>query len=188
MYRKTLLLFVLAGLLATIALGASALFTSQATVTGNTFTTGSVIISTSPTSIEFYSPSRTTPVFIRDIKYYISGNSLMRQETDSTNTNGPPWTFAAVGPVQKLFGSIQNPTAVFQYCITEPTSATADMRVDTSTTASSDKNLITWLCTAATTADTVKTVVIRVQISAPSATGVTYTYGSVATLRFNAAT
>jgi spore coat-associated protein N len=50
MNRKTLVLFVLAGRLATIALGASALFTSQATVTGNTFTTGSVIISTSPTA------------------------------------------------------------------------------------------------------------------------------------------
>jgi prepilin-type N-terminal cleavage/methylation domain-containing protein len=143
---------------------------------GNTTTP---IISTSPTSIEFYSPSRTTPVFIRDIKYYISGNSLMRQETDSTNTNGPPWTMGTAGPVQKLFGSISNASQIFQYCST----TTRDMAV--SPTNPTTPDLITWNCTAAKNVGDVKSVVVKVQVSTGNANSDLFTYGSVATLRWN---
>lgn len=50
MFRKALALLLVAGLLAGFASAGSALFTSQATVAANTFTTGTVVITTSPTS------------------------------------------------------------------------------------------------------------------------------------------
>ena len=50
MVRKSLVLLAVVGILATFGLAGSALFTASATVGNNTFTTGSVIISTSPTS------------------------------------------------------------------------------------------------------------------------------------------
>lgn len=50
MFRKTLVLLVLVGVLATLAIGASALFTSSATVNSNTFSTGTLNLTTSPTS------------------------------------------------------------------------------------------------------------------------------------------
>ena len=50
MFRKSLMLLALAGLIATMGLAASALFTSQATVTDNSFTTGKLVLTASPTS------------------------------------------------------------------------------------------------------------------------------------------
>ena len=50
MFRKVLVLVVIAGLLAAFASGGSALFTSSATVAANTFTAGTVVISTNPAS------------------------------------------------------------------------------------------------------------------------------------------
>jgi predicted ribosomally synthesized peptide with SipW-like signal peptide len=50
MFRKSLMLLALAGLVATMGLAASALFTSQATVTDNSFTTGTLVLTASPTS------------------------------------------------------------------------------------------------------------------------------------------
>jgi spore coat-associated protein N len=50
MFRKSLVLLALVGILATFGLAGSALFTSTATVGSNSFTTGSVLISTNPTS------------------------------------------------------------------------------------------------------------------------------------------
>jgi camelysin-like metallo-endopeptidase len=50
MFRNALKLFVLAGLLAGFANAGSALFTSSATVDANTFTTGTVILSTNPST------------------------------------------------------------------------------------------------------------------------------------------
>jgi hypothetical protein len=48
MFRKILVFVVIAGVLAAFASGGSALFTSTATLGANTFTTGSVTISTNP--------------------------------------------------------------------------------------------------------------------------------------------
>lgn len=50
MLRTTLVLLLAAGLLAGLASVGSALFTSTATVDSNTFTTGTVILNTNPTS------------------------------------------------------------------------------------------------------------------------------------------
>lgn len=50
MIRKALVLIVVTGLMGGLAASASALFTSQATINANTFSTGTVVISTSPTS------------------------------------------------------------------------------------------------------------------------------------------
>jgi predicted ribosomally synthesized peptide with SipW-like signal peptide len=50
MFRKSLSLLVVAGLLATFGLLASAYFTSTATVGNNTFTTGTLNLTASPTS------------------------------------------------------------------------------------------------------------------------------------------
>lgn len=50
MLRTTLVLLLAAGLLAELASVGSALFTSTATVDSNTFTTGTVILNTNPTS------------------------------------------------------------------------------------------------------------------------------------------
>jgi spore coat-associated protein N len=48
--KKTLFILLLIGLLAGLASGAFALFTSSASVPANTFTTGTVVLSTSPSS------------------------------------------------------------------------------------------------------------------------------------------
>ena len=48
MFRKIFVLSIVAGLLAAFASGGSALFTSTSTVTANTFTAGTVAISTNP--------------------------------------------------------------------------------------------------------------------------------------------
>jgi spore coat-associated protein N len=50
MFRKTLVLLAVVGILATFGLAGSALFTSTTTVGNNSFTTGSVLISTDPVS------------------------------------------------------------------------------------------------------------------------------------------
>ena len=50
MFRKSLTLLVVAGLLASFSLLASALFTASATVTNNTFTTGTLNLTASPTT------------------------------------------------------------------------------------------------------------------------------------------
>ncbi len=50
MFRRTLVLMLIAGLLAGFASVGSALFTSTASIAANTFTTGTVTISTNPTS------------------------------------------------------------------------------------------------------------------------------------------
>ena len=50
MFRKSLALFVVTGLLATLGLLASAFFTSTVTVSNNTFTTGTLNLTASPTT------------------------------------------------------------------------------------------------------------------------------------------
>ncbi|MBI3537563.1 MAG: hypothetical protein HY070_08415 [Chloroflexi bacterium] len=50
MYKKTLALLLVTGIMAAFVSAGSALFTSTATIAANTFTTGTVTISTSPSS------------------------------------------------------------------------------------------------------------------------------------------
>lgn len=138
----------------------------------------------SATSITFYSPDRMQPFHLRNITYAVSGNTLTRQVTISTNTNGPPWTWpATAGPVETVFTGIANPSSVFKFCTQTP----RDMAVDPSIPSSPD--LITWKCSAAATASDVRTVIVKVQITPNTTTttaGVMYSYEAVATLRWNA--
>ena len=144
------------------------------------------IISYGANSISFYSPDRLQPMHMRRVTYSVVGTSsdwfLRRQVTKSTNTNGPPWTGIAAdtGPVSTLFDSVKNPTSIFKYCTQVP----RDMALDTINNPTSPE-LITWACTAPTTAANVKTVVVKVGVASnPSST--TYYYGAVATVRWNA--
>jgi len=161
--------------------------------------------------ITFYSPDHQTPSHMRKIRYWVDGTTLKRQVITSTNTDcptgicptntpGPAWIRngtdlagitlpTATDPVEKLFGSIQNPTAVFRYCIQSP----PDMTVDPSNSTSAE--LITWKCTdprdtANTTCPTqptkcIKSIIVRTVI-APLKNSTQYNYGTVATLRWNA--
>jgi hypothetical protein len=105
---------------------------------------------------------------------------MERQETVSTNTGGPPWTFPATPRVtETLFDSIVNPTAVFRYCTQTP----RDLAVQTGTPT---PDLITWTCTGATAAANVKTILVTVAIVTGMRPGTQYRLGSVATIRMNA--
>jgi prepilin-type N-terminal cleavage/methylation domain-containing protein len=155
-------------------------------------TTSPIDNSFGATYITFYSPDRQTPPHMRKIRYWLDGTTLKRQEILSTNTDGPPWTRNGTDltnitlptvsdPVQILFGSIRNPLAapVFKYCIQSP----PDMTIDPSNATSPE--LITWSCTAATSAALVKTVIVRTVVSTLTSS-VQYNYGAVATIRWNA--
>jgi spore coat-associated protein N len=97
MFRKVFVLTIVAGLLAAFASGGSALFTSSASVDANTFTAGTVIISTNPTAslVSFGNMAPgdqvTAPIVVRndgtlDLRYAITstatnadGKSMMSQ-------------------------------------------------------------------------------------------------------------
>jgi spore coat-associated protein N len=86
--RKALVLFLVAGLLAEFAGGGSALFTGSAAVAANTFTAGTVIISTNPTtalvSFSNMAPGDqvTAPVTVSN-----TGSLALRYAITSTATN-----------------------------------------------------------------------------------------------------
>ena len=73
----------------------------------------SPIESISPTQITFLSPERTTPPApfrMRRLSYRLNGGQLERARAMSTDTDGYPWVIPALGPYQKLVGSIVNAT------------------------------------------------------------------------------
>lgn len=166
-------------------------------------------------SITFYSPDRQVPwSHMRKIRYWLDGTALKEQVITSTNTNcptkvcssntpGPPWnrngtdltTIAlpsASDPVRTLVAADQSPLSgdasksgwaagqIFRYCIQSP----PDMSIDTTNATSPE--LITWTCTSPTSASQVKTIITRAVISANS-NSTHYNYGSIATIRWNAA-
>ena len=131
--------------------------------------------------MKFYSPDRQQPYHMREIRYIVAGNALKREEKISTNTGGPPWTFpASPRATQTLFDSIVNPITVFRYCTQTPRDLAVQTGVQT-------MDLITWTCTAATTASNVKTVLVTVGVLATNRPGIEYRLGAVATIRMNAA-
>ncbi len=88
MFRKSLVLLTLVGILATFGLAGSALFTSSTMVGNNSFTTGSVIISTNPTSalVTFANMAPgdqvTAPLTVKN-----DGTLAMRYAMTSVSTN-----------------------------------------------------------------------------------------------------
>ncbi|CAG0947306.1 spore coat-associated protein N [Anaerolineae bacterium] len=88
MFRKSLTLLVVAGILATFGLLASAYFTSQATVTNNTFTTGTLNLTVAPTTAALTfnnmapGDAVTAPITVTN-----SGSLALRYAMTSTSTN-----------------------------------------------------------------------------------------------------
>jgi prepilin-type N-terminal cleavage/methylation domain-containing protein len=64
--------------------------------------------------ITFYSPDRVTPFHLRQISYRMTGTTLERSVTTSTNTNGAPWTFGTTGAYVAMLKDVRNPT-LFTY-------------------------------------------------------------------------
>lgn len=90
MLRRTLTLVITAGLLAALAGAGSALFTSQATVPSNAFTTGTVVISTSPTSaLITYNPMAPGDKVTNPLTVSNGGSLELRyaMTTSATNTD-----------------------------------------------------------------------------------------------------
>jgi prepilin-type N-terminal cleavage/methylation domain-containing protein len=143
-------------------------------------TTTTPVISYLASSITFYSPDRMSPYHMRRVKYWVQGTSLMRQVTTSTNTSttGPPWSGIGsdTGPIFTLVTGISNTASIFQYCGQN----TAEMALANTNPTSTD--LITWACTAPTSAATLNTIVANIDF-ASTATTEPYRYGTVATMR-----
>jgi type II secretory pathway component PulJ len=72
------------------------------------------ITAANATSITFTTPDRAQPYHLLQITYSLSGGTLTRQVTKSTNTGGPPWTMGSAGPVMKVAQSVTN-SVVFHY-------------------------------------------------------------------------
>jgi prepilin-type N-terminal cleavage/methylation domain-containing protein len=163
------------------------------------------IVSYSQNAIEFYAPDRLAPNRMRRLSYYLQGSdcgtepcTLMRQSTMSTNSNGPPWDWPTTpGPEEIVVQEVTAPAIaaqpgapssawsggqIFKYC--GPISE--DIPSDMAPLASSQApDPITWTCTTPTSVGNIVTIVVRVAMSA-NPRSQKYTYGSVATLRWNA--
>ncbi len=68
------------------------------------------IASLAPAQITFYSPDRTTPYHMRKISYRMTGTTLQRSVTTSTDTDGFPWVFPAIGTYVTVLEFVRNPT------------------------------------------------------------------------------
>ena len=79
------------------------------------------------TEIQFFSPDRATPYHLRRINYKLSGKTLKRASSTSTNTGAPPWTFPASLSVYSLqVGSIVNSDIFKYYNAADPPVQTTD--------------------------------------------------------------
>jgi len=158
------------------------------------------VISATDSSITFYSPDRLKPdsvndvVGMRRVKYWLDGTALKRQVTTSTGYNAATSKWigldADTGPIQTVVAAVKLPATddttgagwrqgqVFKYCVQAP----PDMRIDPSNSTSAE--LITWSCDPATVVPKIKTVIVRVVMSANSRSS-EYNFGAVATLRWN---
>jgi prepilin-type N-terminal cleavage/methylation domain-containing protein len=78
---------------------------------GDANITTSPIQSISSTQITFLSPDRAQPFHMRRLSYRLTGGQLERARATSSDTDGHPWVIPALGPYQKLVGSVVNATA-----------------------------------------------------------------------------
>jgi|BarGraIncu01121A_1022015.scaffolds.fasta_scaffold04375_3 prepilin-type N-terminal cleavage/methylation domain-containing protein len=158
-----------------------------------TGTANSPILTNTGNLVRFYSPDRLAPNNLRMVRYWLDGTALKRQITMVTayDSDGKPVDPGDTGPIETIIGLVKSPLAgdinqggwnarqIFKYCIQSP----PDMTVDPSNSTSAE--LITWSCQAPTKPSDVKTVVVRVVVSA-NPTSAQFNYGAVATLRWNA--
>jgi prepilin-type N-terminal cleavage/methylation domain-containing protein len=83
-----------------------------------------------PTQITFYSPDRATPFHIRKISYRLSGTTLQRSVTTSTDTNGFPWVFGTAGAYVTVLTDVRNTTVFsFRDADGQPTTVADDVAV-----------------------------------------------------------
>lgn len=159
------------------------------------------ILSSGINSITVLSPDRLAPNKMRKVKYFLQGTDcatspcvLMRQTTESTNSDGPPWTWPATDPApQQVVASVMAPAIapqpdkpqsgwaagqIFKYCGQNP----SDMAPLVESEA---PDPITWTCTDPGGESNIRTIVVRAAVSATPRSA-RYTYGAVATLRWNA--
>ncbi len=114
MFRKSMILFIVAGLLASLSLLASALFTSSATVTNNTFTAGTLILTASPTSSALTASNMapgdqvTAPITVTN-----GGTLQLRYAMTSSSTNTDSKGLAAQMTLQIKSGVTTCTTAGF---------------------------------------------------------------------------
>ena len=108
------------------------------------------------TEIQFLSPDNSSPFRLRRISYRLTGAALERAMATSTDNDGPPWSFPALGTYRTLVDSIQN-TTPFSY-------------LDIGNVAT-------------TTASEVRTIDMTFTVATRSAQDRQYTYGTSASLR-----
>ncbi|CAG0969385.1 spore coat-associated protein N [Anaerolineae bacterium] len=88
MFRKSLTLLVVAGILATFGLLASAYFTAQATVSNNTFTTGTLNLTVAPTTAALtFSNMAPGDAVTAPITVTNSGSLALRYAMTNSSTN-----------------------------------------------------------------------------------------------------
>lgn len=68
------------------------------------------IASLAAAQITFYSPDRATPFHLRKISYRLTGTTLERSVTTSTDTDGFPWVFPATAPYTTVLEFVRNTT------------------------------------------------------------------------------
>ncbi len=92
----------------------------------------SPISSISPTQVTFYTPDRAVPFHLRRVSYRLSSGQFQRAFKTSTDTDGAPWSIAAIttGDYRKVVGSVVN-AAPFAYKKSDGTTATSPIDVKT---------------------------------------------------------
>lgn len=108
------------------------------------------------TTLQFLSPDRAQPFHLRRIAYRLSAGALERATATSTDTDGFPWVFPALGAYAPVLGSIRN-AALFTFldASNAPTTVAANVR----------------------------TVTIAVTVATKAAPSRQYTYGTSVTVR-----
>jgi len=157
------------------------------------------IIDKTNSSVTFYSPGRTTLNGLRRVVYWWDGAALKRRVTlvtsyvTSYDGNDSPVDPGDTGPVETIVPEVAAPVIpaqgdapnsgwaagqIFKYCGQNPN----DMAPLEESEA---PDPITWTCTAPTNLANIKTIIVRVTVSA-NPRSKRYTYGAAATMRWNA--